>query len=50
MFYFQISEFIRNKFEEEVFKDVQDKIIKRKELLDTFASFQPPNIKEKLKL
>ncbi|XP_025268252.1 aminopeptidase N isoform X2 [Camponotus floridanus] len=46
----EISEFVRNKFEEKVFKDVQDKIIKRKGRLDTLASFQPPNIKEKLKL
>ncbi|XP_025268278.1 aminopeptidase N [Camponotus floridanus] len=46
----EINEFVKNEFEEKIFKDVQDKIIGRKELLDTLVSFQPPNIKEKLKL
>jgi len=48
--YFQISEFVRKSFEEKVFKDVQDKITKRKEWLHIYASFQLPNIEEKLKL
>ncbi|GAB1862255.1 hypothetical protein CAJAP_03334 [Camponotus japonicus] len=46
----EISEFVKNKFDEEVFKYVRDEIIKRKKLLDAFASFQPSNIKEELKL
>ncbi|XP_025264386.1 aminopeptidase N-like, partial [Camponotus floridanus] len=42
----KISDFVRNEFEEKVFKNVQDKIIKRKRRLETLASFLPPNIKE----
>ncbi|KAL6443904.1 hypothetical protein ACFW04_001724 [Cataglyphis niger] len=43
----KISTFVKNKFEEKVFKDIQNKIKHRKiQLLDIFASFRSPIIQE----